>query len=127
MIDFTSPFTPILILIVFAIVPLFARTPPCPDCGARMPGFVSPRRKTKRMWIAGGYLCDRCGCETDRNGAKVPPGLPAAAFPIAPTILIVVLVSSGCGLVWSIVANRALPAPAAVAAPRPDVPAVLVP
>ena len=43
----------------------------CPDCGARMPVLQSPFTKTRRQWLEGGYLCRRCGCETDLTGRKV--------------------------------------------------------
>ena len=46
----------------------------CPDCGARMPAFQSPFTKTRRQWLEGGYLCRRCGCETDLAGHRVANG-----------------------------------------------------
>jgi len=43
----------------------------CPNCGARMPALQSPFTKNRRQWLEGGYLCRRCGCETDLAGRKI--------------------------------------------------------
>ena len=43
----------------------------CPECGARLPGIQSPFTKTKRQWLAGGYVCPNCGCETATAGRQV--------------------------------------------------------
>ena len=66
---------------ILAFVPFFlflvlhgARQRPCPECGAPLSGFQSPLTKTRRQWVAGGYLCRRCGCESDLAGVRVVPG-----------------------------------------------------
>ncbi len=56
--------------LVFAAFLLYqaSRKIDCPDCGAPLPTLMSPLRKTRRIWRDGGYLCARCGCETDVAG-----------------------------------------------------------
>jgi hypothetical protein len=46
----------------------------CPDCSKPLPALQSPFTKTKRQWVAGGYVCQNCGCETDKAGKKVGAG-----------------------------------------------------
>lgn len=46
----------------------------CPDCNRPLSPLQSPFTKTKRQWVEGGYVCQNCGCETDRAGKKVPAG-----------------------------------------------------
>jgi hypothetical protein len=46
----------------------------CPDCAARLSAWQSPFTKTRRQWLEGGYLCRRCGCETDVAGHKIENG-----------------------------------------------------
>ena len=53
----------------------------CPACGEPLPPYASPFVKTRRMWLAGGRLCRRCGCETDAAGREVTADTPPAAFP----------------------------------------------
>src|SRR3954463_1184553 len=71
---------PFLVCAAFLLYQLTCKVH-CPDCGARLPAFLSPFRKTRRMWRAGGYLCSRCGCETDTAGQKVTADTPPAPFP----------------------------------------------
>lgn len=61
--------------LVFIVIILARRPPGCPDCGARLGVFQSRLTKTKRQWVEGGFLCQRCGCESDRSGVKVPAGV----------------------------------------------------
>ena len=73
----------ILLLAVLPFVVIFAivyftriRRVSCPDCGDLLPLFQSPFMKTRNQWIAGGYQCPRCGCETNLAGEKVTTDLP---------------------------------------------------
>jgi DNA-directed RNA polymerase subunit RPC12/RpoP len=90
----------------------------CPDCGETLPLFYSPFKKTRRMWRAGGYLCARCGCETNMAGQKVtadtpPPPVPARLWALLSVLL---LVGIGLGVAgWLVTARTA--APPAVPAP----------
>ena len=73
------------------------------------------------MWLAGGYLCARCGCETNMAGQKVTADTPPAPFPTLQCVLLAVGLLVGAGLATSLIrAGRAVaarPAPAAIAAP----------
>ena len=68
-------FWPLLAIAPFFLFLVFhgMRRQPCPSCGTPLSGFQSPLTKTRRQWIEGGYLCRRCGCESDLAGAPVPP------------------------------------------------------
>jgi hypothetical protein len=58
----------------FVLLMLHGRGRSCPACGGPLAGFQSPLAKTRRQWIEGGYLCRRCGCESDLAGSRVAPG-----------------------------------------------------
>jgi hypothetical protein len=58
----------------FLFIFLNGRDRSCPECGGPLPVLQSPLTKTKRQWVEGGYLCPRCGCESDIAGARVAPG-----------------------------------------------------
>jgi hypothetical protein len=90
------PFCVILLL-------LSLRRVSCPDCGDRLPFVQSPVTKTRRQWIAGGYLCQRCVCETNMAGQKVTADTPPARFPIHQWALLAVLLLIGGGLVTSLI------------------------
>ena len=60
---------PLLVPIAFFLYLAFRRLHG-PDCGEALPLFLSPFKKTHRMWRAGGYLCVRCGCETNMAGKR---------------------------------------------------------
>ena len=112
------------LLVPFAFL-LFQALHPvkCPDCGETLPLFYSPFKKTRRMWRAGGYLCARCGCETNMAGQKVTADTPPAPFPTLQCALLAVFLLIGVGLVATlIVVGERAAAPAVVAAP-PVVPA----
>jgi len=50
---------PILISVISAVAFVafyLLRSVKCPDCGAPLPLFYSPFRKTRRMWREGGSL-----------------------------------------------------------------------
>src|SRR3954469_16013318 len=105
-------------VVVLAIMLLFGRRPVnCPDCGARLPWLVSPLKKTRRIWLAGGYLCPNCGCETDLKGQKVTAATPAAPFPKVAIALLAAALLIGVGLVEvaSLFARPAPPPPVATA------------
>lgn len=70
----------------------------CPDCGESLPGLVSPFKKSRRMWLSGGYLCTNCGCETNIAGQKVTSDTPAALFPKLQIAVLTVLLLLGVGL-----------------------------
>jgi hypothetical protein len=118
MFDYLIPLLPLLAPLVFVLWSALRRRD-CPDCGAPLPVFYSPFRKTRRMWRAGGHLCARCGCETDTVGRKVTAGTAMPPFPARQWALVGVLLLVGLGLAaagWSI-AGGAVVAPPAVAAP----------
>ena len=108
---------PILFLLYFAL-----RVVKCPDCGETLPVLYSPMKKTRRMWRAGGYLCARCGCETNMAGEKVTADTPPAPFPTLQWAVLVVALLVGVGLGASLLfrgqaAVAAQPAPVVIAAP----------
>jgi hypothetical protein len=53
----------------------------CPDCGTPLPFVCSPFRKTRRMWLEGGCICPRCGCEMDAAWRKVEAETPPVGPP----------------------------------------------
>jgi hypothetical protein len=110
--------SPLLVPLVFVLCYAFRRVK-CPDCGATLPIFYSPFKKTRRMWRAGGYLCDRCGCETNMAGEKVTADTPPAPFPTLQWAFVGVLLLVGGGLLAAvlIVSGRAA-VPPVVAAPQ---------
>jgi hypothetical protein len=73
-------FMPLAFLLALVVyISAFRRN--CPECGEAMPLFYLPSQKTKRMWHHGGYLCARCGCETDSAGVKVDDSVPSTRSP----------------------------------------------
>jgi DNA-directed RNA polymerase subunit RPC12/RpoP len=104
---------PVAILLYHALRPVA-----CPDCGAPLPALMSPLRKTRRMWRAGGYLCARCGCETDAAGRKVTADTPLPPFPARQWAVLGILLLIGAGLAASGMYTVATPAPPAVARPE---------
>lgn len=109
------------LVVPIAFVLYFASHPvKCPDCGDTLPIFCSPFKKTRRMWRAGGYLCARCGCETNMAGQKVTVDTPPAPFPTLQCALMAVFFLVGVGLVASlIVVGERAAVPAVLAAPPP--------
>jgi hypothetical protein len=111
------------LLVPLAFVLYYALHPvKCPDCGDTLPMlFYSPFKITRRMWRAGGYLCARCGCETNTAGQKVTADTPPATFLTLQWALLAVglLVGVGLGasLILGVLAVAAQPAPVVVAAP----------
>jgi hypothetical protein len=93
---------PLLVPFAFLFFQAF-RLVKCPDCGETLPQFYSPIKKTRRMWRAGGYLCARCGCETNMAGEKVTADTPPAPFPTLQWALLAVLLSVGVGLGTSLI------------------------
>jgi hypothetical protein len=107
----------VLVPFAFLLFQAFHRVQ-CPDCGETLPLFYSPFKKTRRMWRAGGYLCARCGCETNMAGQKVTADTPPAPFPTLQWALLAVFLLIGVGLGTSlIVVGAATPPPVAIAAP----------
>lgn len=109
-------FVPLAFLLYYALHPV-----KCPDCGATLPLVYSPFKKTRRMWRAGGYLCARCGCETNMAGQKVTADTPPAPFPTLQWGLVAVFLLVGVGLGASMMLIRP-----AVAAPQVAAPPVVV-
>lgn len=68
------PLLPFALFFVFLFLVRSRKS--CPDCGSPLPSFQSPRTKTKRQWLEGGFLCVHCGCESDVSGVKVLAGTP---------------------------------------------------
>src|SRR5687768_7888316 len=114
---------PLLVPLAFVLYHALRRVE-CSDCGDPLPVFYSPFTKTRRMWRAGGYLCARCGCETNMAGQKVTADTPPAPFPILHCALLAVCLLIGVGLVATmIVVGERLAVPPVIAAP----PVVAVP
>ena len=90
-------FDPWFVMLPFAI--FFAwlfgfgmrRSKQCPDCGEPLPILQSPFTKTKRQWWEGGYLCPKCGCETDTAGRRILAGTPPRPGSIASGIALLVV------------------------------------
>lgn len=106
-----SPLLAVLLLTLWRA----AHLPACPDCGDRLPAFCSPFRKRRRMWLAGGYHCARCGCETDAAGTKVAADAPLPPTPVGSLALAGCLALLGLGLAGWLVGNPS------VAVARPNV------
>jgi len=109
---------PLLVPLAFLLYQAFHRVN-CPDCGETLPLFYSPFKKTRRMWRAGGYLCARCGCETNMAGQRVTADTPPAPFP-TPTLqwaLLAVFLLIGVGLVNVALLGPAIAAPWVVGRP----------
>ncbi len=111
-------------IILFAFVPfmifvawqLLRRPMSCPECGDALPIFQSPLTKTRRQWLAGGYVCQRCGCEANLAGQKVTADSPPVRFPMVTVCLLFVAMLGGVGLLSVMLANP-IPNPAAAEAP----------
>jgi DNA-directed RNA polymerase subunit RPC12/RpoP len=107
---------PLLVPLAFVLVHALRRIE-CPDCGVPLPVFYSPFRKTRRMWRAGGYLCARCGCETNMAGQKVTCDTPPAPFPALQWAVLALFLLVGVGLAASLTLIGPAAPPVAVAAP----------
>jgi hypothetical protein len=93
---------PLLAPVAFLLYQAFHRVK-CPDCGETLPPFLSPLKKTRRMWRAGGYLCAQCGCETNTVGQKVTADTPPAPFPTLQWALLAGFLLIGGGLVATLI------------------------
>ena len=116
---------PFLVFVVYLayVHYLSLRRVMCPDCGDQLPMFYSPFKKTRRMWLAGGYLCPRCGCETDMAGRKVTADTPPAPFQTLQWALLAVLLLVGVGLAaGGTLIRSAVPAVAVAAPPVVELP-----
>src|SRR5688572_17688754 len=115
--------TMLLTMLQFLVVLLFIiycrwRVLYCPDCRAPLPLFVNPLKKTRRMWRSGGYLCARCGCETNAAGEKVTADTPLAPVPVLQWAMLAVLLLGGVGLGLCLMLTRSVSAaPPVQAAP----------
>jgi hypothetical protein len=107
---------PLVVLLVFLASGAF-RPLSCPDCGAPLAALMSPSRKTRRTWRAGGRTCTQCGCETDQAGRKIAADAPMPPFPARQGAAAGLLLIIGLGLVTSLLYATPRPAPPAVAAP----------
>jgi len=116
----------LLVPFAFLLFQSFQRVE-CPDCGETLRVFCSPSRKTRRMWRAGGYLCARCGCETNLAGQKVTADMPPAPFPTLHCALLAVFLLIGVGLVATLIGVGERAPVAAVVADPPVVPEIVPP
>lgn len=48
----------------------FAKAKNCPDCQTELPRIRKATNTRQAMW--GGWTCEKCGCEIDRKGNKIP-------------------------------------------------------
>ena len=117
-------FLPVLVIAALFLIYAMRRVD-CPDCGAALPKFYPPLRKTRRMWQAGGYLCARCGCETDVAGRKITADTPLPPIPARQWALVGVLLVVGLGLATAgwFIAGRTAVAPPVAAVPQQAPPA----
>jgi len=113
---------PLIAVLLFALHQVLRRVQ-CPDCGDTLPILYSPFVKTRRMWRAGGYLCARCGCETDMAGRKITADTPPAPFPTLQWVMVAVLLMVGIGLgVGGLAMGRTVPVAAVAAPPIKELP-----
>ena len=122
-------FVPLAFVLYSALHPV-----KCPDCGDTLPVIYSPFQKTRRMWRAGGYLCARCGCETNMAGQKITADMPLPPFPTLQWALVAATILVGVGLGTTVMLGgplAAAPAPVVVASPpvveHPEVAPAMVP
>jgi uncharacterized protein (DUF983 family) len=106
----------LLLFAFFLVVGPLRRPGPCPGCGEALPIFQSPLTKTRRQWLAGGYVCQRCGCETNLAGQKVKADSPPARFPIVMVCLLFVAMLGGAGL-FGVLLKKPIPNQVAAEAP----------
>ncbi len=95
---------------------LLRRPASCLECGDALPLFQSPLTKTRRQWFAGGYVCQRCGCETNLAGQKLTADSPPARFPIVKVCWLFVAMLGGAGL-FSVMLAKPVPNHAVAEAP----------
>lgn len=116
-------------LLVVLVILLFFRRVDCPDCRAAMPFFVSPLRKSKRMWLHGGRICARCACETDDIGQKLTTGTPVPPFPTRPFMLAAVSCAVAFGLLFGItvLGQQSVPSQPIAASPQLQVGTLVIP
>ena len=88
---------PFLAALAFVFI-LSLRHVKCRACGDALPPICSPFKKTRRMWRVGGYLCARCGCETDMAGQAVTAETPTGRFPLVPVTVVAIALVAGAGL-----------------------------
>jgi len=118
------------LLVPLAFVLYYALHPvKCPDCGDALPIIYSPFKKTRRMWRAGGYLCARCGCETNMAGQKVTADTPPAPFPTFQWAVLAVSLLVGVALAATLTFGglAAVAAPQVIAASPAVVPPLQAP
>lgn len=58
-----------LVAIVLIIVVLVMPARTCPNCGMVQPKFRKPQNAHQAMW--GGWTCQNCNCQMDRNGRPI--------------------------------------------------------
>jgi hypothetical protein len=105
-----SPMLPAM----FAFVPFFIimvfwamqRPKACPDCGESLSFFLSPLKKTKRIWVEGGNICPKCGCEVDTAGRKVLAGTPPRLRSIVTGIVMLTLAVIPGAILLSLILQR---------------------
>ena len=114
--DIIFPALFLLLFAFFLIVGPLRRPRSCPECGDALPIFQSPLTKTRRQWLAGGYVCRRCGCEAKLAGQKVTADSPPARFPIVTVCLLFVAMLGGAGL-YGVMLAKPIPNHAAAEAP----------
>jgi endogenous inhibitor of DNA gyrase (YacG/DUF329 family) len=59
----------VVVFLPFYLWLILRRRPNCPGCGTPLP-WSSPK-KTWRLFLAGGWICPKCGIDVDSNGRKV--------------------------------------------------------
>ena len=72
--DIWPAFLPFGVFIAWLILMTMRRRIACPNCETPLSRIQSPLTKTRRQWWEGGYVCQSCGCESDRAGNRVPAG-----------------------------------------------------
>ncbi len=96
-------FAPFFVLLLFYMM---RRPKACPECGERLPAFQSPLTKTRRMWIEGGYICRKCGCEADVAGRKVAAGTPPRARSLVLGIVVLATAAVPAAILLALLLQR---------------------
>jgi hypothetical protein len=119
MLEFLIVLLPLLAVMAFVL--LFAwHRPGCPDCGVRLPSFVSPFGRTRKMWLHGGCHCPHCGCETDAAGRRMADSPTTGRRAALHWVLAACLPLTGLGVVLApkLLMPRGVEAPPVVVAPQ---------
>jgi hypothetical protein len=60
----------VILLILYYLRPMMASKKKCPKCNDLLPK-VLPLPPNLNRFVYGGWICQNCGCEVDRNGRRL--------------------------------------------------------